>query len=126
MLDDDRHQGEILITTVAIMHVICKGILVSPCNCRLIKLSTKKGSPDWRLYRRFGTASGDVQSGSRLGTEKVDATVAGEAVVCIGLNALCTIELDTLSRLEDSVTSISVMIFGVLILFFLNCHGWNT
>ena len=36
--------------------------------------------------------------------DEVVATVAGEAVVFTGLKALRTIELDTLSRLEDSAT----------------------
>ena len=53
------------------------------------------------------TATGDVQSGSRLGPDVVDATVVGVAVVCIGLNTLLTMELDTLSRLEDRAELLS-------------------
>ena len=41
------------------------------------------------------TTTGDVQSGSRFAADEVVATVAGEAVVFTGLNALRTIELDT-------------------------------
>ena len=104
---DDRHQGKILITTIAFVHVICKRIPVSPSDCSLIQLSTEK-------VRRIGgctgglltevTATGDVQSGSMIGPGVVDATDVGVAVVRIGLNALLTMELETLSRLEDRAT----------------------